>query len=63
MNELIQANLVVLISILILQLIFTVYCIFIIAKNPVKYLPKWVWIILSFNTLGAIIFLLIGKDK
>lgn len=63
MNTLTQENLIILLPILILQLILAVYCIFIIAKNPVKYLPKWAWAILSINTLGAIIFLMIGREK
>jgi uncharacterized integral membrane protein len=36
-----------------------------VAKNEVRYLPKWGWIliIVFINIIGPIIFLLIGKKR
>lgn len=52
-----------LIPIVVLQAIFSIYCIIIIAKNPVKLMPKWLWGILCLNTLGCVVFLILGKDE
>lgn len=54
-------NLVTLLPVLILQLVFSLFCIYKVATESVKYLPKWAWIILSLNTVGAILFLILGR--
>lgn len=52
-----------LIPILILQVIFSIYCFITIAKNSVKFIPKWAWAILCFNTIGCIAFLILGRKE
>lgn len=52
-----------LLPIIILQVIFSIYCFIIIAKNPVKLIPKWAWVIVCFNTIGCIAFLTLGRDE
>lgn len=52
-----------LLPILILQVIFSIYCFLIIAKNPVKFIPKWAWAILCINTIGCIAFLILGRNE
>lgn len=51
------------IPLLILEVIFFVYCLVKIIKNPVKYLPKWLWVILCLNVLGCILFLILGRSE
>lgn len=43
---------------------FVVYCIVDIVRHDVKYVPKWAWILISCVSipLGAIIYLLVGRD-
>lgn len=50
-----------LLPVIILQLIFSLFCIIKIYKGNVKYLPKWLWILLCLGTVGCIIYLIIGK--
>ncbi|GAA0084033.1 hypothetical protein UT300007_04720 [Clostridium sp. CTA-7] len=52
-----------LLPILILQAIFFIYCVSIIVKNPVKFIPKWAWGILCLNAIGCIAFLILGRDE
>ena len=52
-----------LIPILILQVIFSIYCFIVITKNPVKFIPKWAWTILCINTIGCIAFLILGRKE
>ncbi|MBE6050370.1 MAG: hypothetical protein E7214_06855 [Clostridium sp.] len=47
--------------ILLLQGVFSVYCILTMRKNEVKVLPKWLWGVLCLNTLGAVVFLIFGR--
>lgn len=56
-------DMTILLPILLLQGVFFIYCVNIIVKNSVKYLPKLIWTILCVNTLGCIIFLLVGKGE
>lgn len=56
-----NSNLPIILPIIILQISLAIYCIFQVVKNPVKYLPKWLWGILCLNTLGAIVFLILGR--
>lgn len=52
-----------LLPILVLQVIFSIYCFLIIAKNPVKFIPKWAWVILCLNTIGCVAFLIFGRNE
>lgn len=52
-----------LIPIIILQVIFSIYCFMIIAKNQVKFIPKWAWVILCLNSAGCIAFLILGREE
>lgn len=52
-----------LLPILVLQTIFFIYCVSIIVKKPVKFIPKWAWAILCLNTVGCIAFLILGRDE
>lgn len=54
-----------LIPIVIIEYGLLIFAIVQLAKNEVKYLPKWGWIliIIFVNIIGPIIFLLIGKKK
>lgn len=54
-------TLMMLIPLLLLQALLAIFCIFKIFKGSVKYLPKWLWAILCLNTLGAIVFLILGR--
>ncbi len=43
---------------------FVAYCLFDLARHPVKYLPKWVWAIICVVSIpvGGIIYLLVGRQ-
>jgi hypothetical protein len=53
----------ILLPVILLQTIFTIFCFVKLVKNPAKHLPKWLWGILFFNTLGCILYLAIGKGE
>jgi hypothetical protein len=42
-----------------------IFCLVRLAKDKVKYLPKWAWvlIILFINTFGPLVFILVGRVK
>ncbi len=61
--DIVTIDFTLLIPILILQAIFSIYCFIIIAKSPVKFIPKWAWTILCFNSIGCIAFLIIGRNE
>lgn len=66
MNELnIQQIVMILLPILIIQLGLVIFSLYRLAKDNVKYLPKWAWvlIILFFNLFGPIVFLVVGREK
>ena len=44
---------------------FVIYCWFDIARNDVRYLPKWVWgLICALSVpLGGIVYLLVGRER
>lgn len=54
-----------LIPVIIIEYGLLIFAIVQCAKNEVRYLPKWGWIliIVFINIIGPIIFLLIGKKK
>ncbi|MGI1691797.1 PLDc N-terminal domain-containing protein [Thermoanaerobacter uzonensis] len=49
----------------IIQLGLTVFSIYRLSKDKVKYLPKWAWflIIIFGEILGCLIFLTIGRER
>jgi hypothetical protein len=51
--------------ILVLQLILQIYCVINIARNGVGNLNKviWIFIVVCFNTLGSIVYLMVGRKK
>ena len=54
-----------LIPVIIIEYGLLIFAIVQVAKNEVRYLPKWGWIliIVFINIIGPIIFLLIGKKR
>lgn len=48
----------------VLLLALVVYCVVDIARHDVKYLPKWAWMLICVLSvpLGAIIYLIAGRD-
>lgn len=54
-----------LIPVAVLVVGFVIYCVVDIARHDVKHLPKWAWILISCASipLGAIIYLLVGRDS
>ena len=53
------------IPILIISLAFVVYCVVDVLRHDVKYLPKWLWIVICLVSvpLGGIIYLIVGRDS
>lgn len=51
--------------VIVLALGFVVYCWVDIARNEVRYLPKWAWALICFLSvpLGGVFYLLIGRDQ
>ena len=51
--------------VLVLLLVFVIYCWVDISRNQVRYLPKWVWVVICGISipLGGIVYLLIGRDQ
>ena len=56
-----------LIPVVILQIVLQIWCTIILIKKEtkVKFDKKWLWavIIWLFQTLGAVVFLLVGRDE
>ena len=50
--------------VIILALAFVGYCLFDIAHSSVRYMPKWVWVIVVILSIpvGGIVYLLVGRD-
>ncbi len=66
MNVLIDTNMILaLIPIFIFQLLLAGYCIFKIVKDGTANLNKlaWIVIVLFFNLIGPIMFLIVGRRK
>ena len=62
----IQRFIPLIIPLVIIELILlAVALIDLIRREQVKYLPKWLWavIILLFNFIGPIIYLIIGREE
>jgi len=49
--------------VIVLLVAFVVFCIVDIARHEVRYLPKWLWIVISCVSipLGGIVYLLLGR--
>lgn len=43
---------------------FVVYCLVDVARSDVRYLPKWVWVLVCVASvpLGGVIYLLVGRQ-
>ncbi len=54
-----------LIPVVIIEYGLLIFAIVQVAKNEVRYMPKWGWIliIIFVNIIGPIVFLLIGKKR
>ncbi|MDI6605483.1 MAG: PLDc N-terminal domain-containing protein [Thermoanaerobacteraceae bacterium] len=66
LNKLSNPELIKLIlPLFIIQLGLTVFSIYRLSKDKVKYIPKWAWllIIIFGEILGCIIFLTIGRER
>lgn len=57
-------NYAALAPVIILAVGFVVFCLVDIARHDVKYVPKWVWVVICCASvpLGGIIYLLVGRD-
>jgi len=51
--------------IIMLEVVLVGFCLYRLAKDRVKFLPKWTWalIILCVQLVGGIAFLLIGRER
>jgi len=51
--------------VIVLQFALMIFCLVKLKNDKVKYLPKWVWalIIIIFNFIGPILYLLIGRER
>ncbi len=51
--------------ILILEVVLVGFCLYRLTQDRVKFLPKWVWflIILFVQLIGAMVFLLAGRER
>lgn len=51
--------------ILILEVVLVGFCLYRLTQDRVKFLPKWAWflIIILVQLIGAIVFLLIGRER
>lgn len=51
--------------VIIIQYALVIFALFRLAKDKVKYLPKWGWalVILFFNMVGPIVYLIIGRER
>lgn len=58
-------TLMLILPLVLVQLILMVFCLVILKRDPVNYLPKWLWavIIIFGELLGPIIFLIFGRKK
>jgi len=51
--------------VIILEVVLVGFCLYRLTLDRVKFLPKWVWalIIIFIQLIGAIAFLLIGRER
>jgi competence protein ComGF len=54
-----------LLPLIIIEIGLIIFALYRLAKDNVKYLPKWAWalIIIFFNLIGPIVFLVVGREK
>lgn len=54
-----------LLPLIVIEFCLVIFALYRLAKDNVKYLPKWAWalIIIFFNLIGPIIFLVVGREK
>lgn len=54
-----------LLPLIIIQILLTIFCLYKLTKDKVKFLPKWAWvlIIIFINFFGAIFYMLIGRER
>ncbi|ADQ04994.1 hypothetical protein Calow_1447 [Caldicellulosiruptor owensensis OL] len=54
-----------LVPVIVLQFALMIFCLVKLKNDKVKYLPKWSWalIIIIFNFIGPILYLLIGRER
>ena len=50
---------------LIIQLALMIFCLLKLSKDNVKYLPKWIWVLIIIfgELLGPIAYLLLGRER
>ncbi|HLT96384.1 MAG TPA: PLD nuclease N-terminal domain-containing protein [Acidimicrobiia bacterium] len=50
--------------IIVVAVVFVVYCLVDLARHDVRYLPKWAWAIICVVSvpLGGIVYLLVGRE-
>jgi hypothetical protein len=50
--------------ILAILLVFEIYCLWDVARSNVRYLPKWVWVLICLISIpfGGIVYLIIGRE-
>ena len=48
----------------VLAVAFVGYCLFDVSRSEVRYLPKWVWVVVCLLSvpLGGIVYLLVGRE-
>lgn len=65
MNQINSQFLKLIIPLVLAQLILMIFCLVVLKRDPVNYLPKWLWaiIIILGELLGPIIFLIFGRKK
>lgn len=54
-----------LLPLIIIELALVIFALYRLVKDNVKYMPKWAWalIIIVFNWIGSIVFLVAGREK
>lgn len=65
MNQISNQVLMLVVPLVLVQLILMVFCLVVLKRDQVNYLPKWLWaiIIVLGELLGPIIFLIFGRKK
>ena len=63
--EWVQQNLALLLPLIILQLVLMIAALIDLARRPSTRGPKWVWVlvIIFINTIGPIIYFLVGRGE
>ncbi|WPX07851.1 PLD nuclease N-terminal domain-containing protein [Anaerocellum danielii] len=51
--------------VIVFQFTLMIFCLVKLKNDKVKYLPKWAWalIIIVFNFVGPIVYLLLGRER